>query len=334
MPSRVTLRDIAEATGLHFTTVGRVLRGDAMISRETGERVRRVAKEMGYVHDPMLSALSAYRRQSGDRHVGTIAVVMTYDPAEAGVRHRRMMAAAEAHANAHGFKLEVIQTNMRPERLNQILVSRGIQGLILPAVQPKPGAFPDLAWEEFSVVALNYSITNLHAHRVCFTQGPSMHLHLRELRELGYRRIGLALTHAVNVRTGFTAGGAYLMEQQLLPSSRRVEPFFPEKLEFEEFARWFRHQEPECVIIQEDFMKDWIERCGRRVPEEVGVSHFALDCPDGTVAGIDDRDEMLGEAAVDMVFSLLRAGERGMPRYPRYTLVEGRWIFGPTVRRL
>jgi hypothetical protein len=41
---------------------------------------------------------------------------------------------------------------------------------------------------------------------------------------------------------------------------------------------------------------------------------------------------LLGEAAIDLTSSLLRANERGLSAHPRYTLVEGRWKDGPTVR--
>lgn len=46
---RVTLRDLAHATGLSATAVSRALRGMPDISAETAERIRKTAKEMGYV---------------------------------------------------------------------------------------------------------------------------------------------------------------------------------------------------------------------------------------------------------------------------------------------
>jgi LacI family transcriptional regulator len=60
-PRRVTVRDIAEEVGLHFTTVAEALRGSSRIKEATRLRVEEAAERMGYRPDPILSALSAYR---------------------------------------------------------------------------------------------------------------------------------------------------------------------------------------------------------------------------------------------------------------------------------
>ena len=336
MPIRVTLRDIAKATGLHFTTVGRALRETGAVGAATRRRVRDCAAKLGYVHDPMLSALSSYRATAGSRHVGTIGFITTYDfktAMKVNVRERRMYESAREHARGLGFVLEPIRAPEKLKRLDSILIARGIQGLVLPALKPHPGPFGQLSWDKFSVVALNYSITEPNPHRVCFSQGPSMRHHLEELRALGYRRIGFALPHEINVRSGFTAAGAYLVDQQLQPAENRVQPYFPETIELDTFAHWLRQERPDCVIVQLPYLLTWIQKCGYRVPQDIGVSLFAKESPDMPFAGIDDCDDILGEAAVDLVITLLQHGERGMPKFPRNTLIEGRWISGPTVRR-
>src|ERR1017187_4515828 len=58
---RVKLQSIADALGLHVTTVSKALRGHPHISASTRELVTRQAAKVGYVPDPMLSALAAYR---------------------------------------------------------------------------------------------------------------------------------------------------------------------------------------------------------------------------------------------------------------------------------
>ena len=61
---RITLRDIAQASGVHLATVSRALRNDSQVGEATASQVRRIALEMGYTPDPMLAALSAYRSQT------------------------------------------------------------------------------------------------------------------------------------------------------------------------------------------------------------------------------------------------------------------------------
>ncbi len=62
---KVTVRDIAQQAGVHYATVSRALSGHPSIPDHTKERIRTIAKQLGYVPDPMLSALAAYRTRLG-----------------------------------------------------------------------------------------------------------------------------------------------------------------------------------------------------------------------------------------------------------------------------
>jgi len=57
---RVTLRDIAEETGLSSAAVSYALRG-LQVPLETQERVRKVADRLGYQADPIARALASGR---------------------------------------------------------------------------------------------------------------------------------------------------------------------------------------------------------------------------------------------------------------------------------
>lgn len=65
----VTLKDIAERTGLSINTISRALRNKDDISEVTKKRVRAVAREMGYMHNALASSL----RQG---QTDTIAVIV------------------------------------------------------------------------------------------------------------------------------------------------------------------------------------------------------------------------------------------------------------------
>ncbi|MCQ2458224.1 MAG: LacI family transcriptional regulator [Clostridia bacterium] len=58
---RVTLQDIADATGVTVNTVSRALKNKSDISRATCERIQRVAADMGYVKNFMASSLRSGR---------------------------------------------------------------------------------------------------------------------------------------------------------------------------------------------------------------------------------------------------------------------------------
>ncbi|HEY9250222.1 MAG TPA: helix-turn-helix domain-containing protein, partial [Rariglobus sp.] len=58
---RVVLRDVAVRAGVHLTTAARAMKNDPRVQPDTLARIQEIAKEMGYMPDPMLSALSTYR---------------------------------------------------------------------------------------------------------------------------------------------------------------------------------------------------------------------------------------------------------------------------------
>ena len=60
---KVTLQDLADTLGVARSTVSRALRGDPQISRDTCERVRRLAAEVGY--HPNAAARALTRRSAG-----------------------------------------------------------------------------------------------------------------------------------------------------------------------------------------------------------------------------------------------------------------------------
>src|SRR3954471_21196379 len=61
MSPRPTIRDVAEQAGVSIATVSRVLNDRADVSEETRERVREVARSVGYSADPTARALATQR---------------------------------------------------------------------------------------------------------------------------------------------------------------------------------------------------------------------------------------------------------------------------------
>ena len=66
---RVTLADIAVRAEVHVTTVSLALRNHPRLPAQTRERIQELAKKMGYVPDPFLRALVAYRGKMMQRRM-------------------------------------------------------------------------------------------------------------------------------------------------------------------------------------------------------------------------------------------------------------------------
>jgi DNA-binding LacI/PurR family transcriptional regulator len=338
MTERVTLRDVAEKIGMHFSTVSLALRGDARIAEETRKRVCATAAEMGYRPDAMLSALSSFRHGRVKGFVGTTGYLVT-EPAD------RILSRRDGHADALrsareeservGMKLDVINVNqagMAPGRVTSLLDARGIRGLIL-APLPTPGAFISLPWERFSCVALGYSVTEPGFHRACLHQARTMRGLLRALRGLGYERIGLIMELSADLRTDHHFLGSYLAEAQLQSPEKRVAPLLAESHSAAGVRAWFDSERPDCVVGCEPRHHALMLEAGVSIPDECGFSLVGVSEATRAYAGMNERWDVLGESAVSMLLSLLRANDQGIPDYPRFSLVEGRWVWGPTVRK-
>jgi LacI family transcriptional regulator len=339
MGKHVTLRSIAKVAGVHFTTVGLALRNDPRVKSDTLAKVHAAARALGYTRDAMLSALSKYRHPRRHLFSGMIALITTYDAAEleTNITAQQFGTAAAGYAQSLGFGFESFQINaagMTGPLLSRMLRARGIQGVVLPPRMPLPGSIPDLQWEYFATVAVGYSITNLRVHRACVHHAYNMRLCLHRLHARGYRRIGLAIQYNVFERSFGVAPGIFLAEQCQLPEKERVVPLITHEVTKAALSKWLREQRIDCVILTDHplEMQAWIKELGYDVPNEMGI---CLVCRFGltdAIAGIDEQNDLLGIAAVNVLVSMLQHNERGLPASPHYTLVEGRWVERPTVR--
>ena len=131
---RVTMADIAAKVGVSRIAVSMALRDHHRISLELRKQVKRVAKQMGFVPDPFLSALAAHRRQRvpATDH-GVLAWINHWkDPKRLRQfkefnLYRR--GASEA-AVKFGYRVDEIRWgwDCSPKRLEKILLARGIEG--------------------------------------------------------------------------------------------------------------------------------------------------------------------------------------------------------------
>ncbi len=336
---RTTLRDIAAAAGLHFATVSRALKNNPLIAPETRKRVRKIAEEMGYIPDPLLSALTSYRSEKArNGYRATLAWITNgfssegWDSCE--TFHRYYLGARERAASL-GFGLEEFwlrEPGMNWRRNSEILRARGITGLII-APQPRPKMRIRLDWPHFSAVAIGYTTFSPHLHIVTNDQFHSMTTLVRQVRARGYRRIALWITRSGDERIDRGWTGGYLAQQQFWPEKDR-QPilFFDTGLGLARAAEWIGQYRPDAILSDAHSMK-LIQKAGYRVPEDIGVASFSSlnENPDN-LCGIDENAFSTGAAAVDLLAGMMSRGERGIPKIHQRILIEGTWFEGMTLR--
>jgi LacI family transcriptional regulator len=334
----VTLAEIARRAGVSVMTVSRALRKQSNISPETQKKIQAIADELGYRPNPLVSALMTYRRSAKPVRAHVSLAFITNHPTRDGWKASKLYQdfyqGVSESADRHGYGVETFwmrEPGMTPERLTQILLTRSIHGLIIAPLPVAHGEL-NLDWQHFSAVTFGYSLTKPLLHRAVNHQFRSMRLAMRELRKLGYRRLGLALPSSLNERVDRQWMASFLVEERDFEHS--VPMFVPDDAQwtFEKFRRWFDTQKPDVVISHEEVVLEWLKRMGLHVPEDAGF--VLLNCAEeeGTLSGIYQNGPTIGSVAVDFLIGMIQRNERGIPALPHSLLVEGTWVPGRTVR--
>ena len=133
--ARVTLQDIADATGFTVNTVSRALKNKSDISRETCLRIQAVAREMGYVRNYIASSLRSGRTKTLAMIVGSIQNPF----------YAILCSLIQEEAFRLGYGLMILCSNDMPEaetRLVEMALSRQVDGvLITPCSFESPALF-------------------------------------------------------------------------------------------------------------------------------------------------------------------------------------------------
>lgn len=344
---RVTLKQVAAKAGVHVSTAWRALKNDTYVDATKRAKIRAVAKELGYTPDPMLTALSHYRRrQNPPAYQSTFAWVNAFPERRACLEQdniRTFHTGAVEFAASMGFRLEEFwlkEPGMSPKRAREVLLTRGIRGLIF-APQPVAGVNLALDIEPFTCVAIGYSLATPRMHVVCNHQHSSSLLTLRQLCKLGHERIGMVCAQETLRRCEHNFESPYYFFQSLQPATSLVPMFSipglnePSNINTsrEAFLDWFARHRPTAIVSHVSEIRGWLEAAGVRVPEEVSLATLSR-IQDPEWSGIDQQEKLIGARTVELLISLFQSGERGAPATPMRMLIEGRWIEHETTRRI
>lgn len=344
---RVTLKDVAREAGVHVSTAWRALSNETYVSAKKRALIREVAQRLGYSPDPMLSALSSYRRsQRPPAYRSTLAWVNNFDVRRECLEWphiRRFFEGARAYAESKGFRLEEFwlrEKGMTPKRAREVLLARNIRGLLF-APQPVAGTKLNMDLSPFACVSIGYSITDPRLHVAVNDQHFSTHLCLRHLAELGHRRIGMFSASDTLRRTRHHFESPYHVFQYTIPEEFRVPLLLIEGMDEprvvsswrDRFLAWVKQYRPSAIICTIGETVDWLREAGWRVPEDISVATLSV-AQDDKISGIDQQEQKIGARAIEFLISIFQAGERGVPETPLRMLVEGKWVDNKTCRRI
>lgn len=329
----VVMADVAKAVGVSLMTVSLALRNSPRLPEGTRKRIQQVARELGYRQCPLVSALMARLRgaRMREKHVPLIAYIdgggwpgRTNEHALARFREG---AAACARERGYGFeRFRWGPEGMTEARLVQVLASRGYLGVVF-APQPQANTRLEADWSAFALAAIGYSIVAPQLYRSVNHQKDSLECALREVRRRGYRRIGLLLTANENQRTS----GNWLAAFLLVGSSRRKGEVFshlvcPDDVDISaDVIRWVHRFHLQVILTARRDGAALLRQDRRQRGPTVPLVQLHLADDMRGHAGIDQNNEAVGAAAVNLVIEQIQAGQFGVPPLPKTVLVPGSW---------
>ncbi|OAM91069.1 LacI family transcriptional regulator [Termitidicoccus mucosus] len=343
MTSAPTIRDIAKVAGVHFTTVGLALRNDPRITGTTAARVRAAAEKLGYRPNPMVSALMKDVRGGRLTHSHvTIGFCSHWEwEGREGWKHLRthrlFFEGASQRAESLGYHIDhfnLAQAGYTPARWSQIFKARNITGLILASFEKLTHDLP-LDWDAFSTVRIDPNPQNPHLDTVCTNHSQTVRVAFRQARARGYKRIALVSHQLWDERLGDALLSGFLVEQSTVPVRQRVPAFRTYDWTKEAFAAWHAKTRPDAIIAMNDEkVLGWLDALNIKVPRDLGFISLDQKPETAGIAGMRKNHELLGASATDMVIGKMQHNERGIPEFPRLTLIAGKWIDGKSIRPL
>ena len=338
------MKDVAIKAGVSKTAVSLALRNDPQISEKRKKQILKIAKSMGYVRNPKIGELmSQMRGAASGNHHGIIGIVNCNQDSTALRAHPTIpnyVEGCKRRAKSLGYHVDTFwlyEPNLSSERWIGILESRGISGLVLVGMM-KQNKIPDF----FMPVVEQFpsAVTGVRTRRPALSFASVDH-HILTLRtfekaiELGYKRPGLALESTIDQLVEHRFIAAYQIGQQLIPPENRLQPFLDvdaAKEDMNLFQNWLEKEKPDVIFTLYNIVDKWVQGLGYKVPDDIGLIQLEWRSYRPHWAGMNQHNDICGEAAVDMLINMIYNGEKGFPEYPRATLIGSSWIDGETIR--
>jgi LacI family transcriptional regulator, galactose operon repressor len=193
---RITIRELADYTGLSPAAVSYALRG-MQVSAETERRVREAAEELGYEADPIARALAGGSTGVVGLLVGSLSDFWNQELVRAVQRELYEAERSTLVADADGEPGRELELAGR-------LVDQRVDGLVVVPIGPASGGWASIA-QEVATVTIGDALPGVSAAgEVVFDNERGVRESLEHLSALGHRRITV-LSWAVETSPGRAA---------------------------------------------------------------------------------------------------------------------------------
>ena len=340
---RVTLRDIAARLGVSHVTISLGMRNHPSIPPARCREIQRVAEQMGYRPDPVLSALVVYRQQTRPVQIqSSIAWINHWDQPENLRKHREFdgyWRGASKAAEKFGYRLDEIRwaADCSAKRFERILLTRNIRGVLIPPHRNPPD-WGEFDWNKFSVIRFGMSVSAPDSHLVTADHLRAVVMAMGRIAQYGYQRIGMVVPRDFDRHLGGNYIGGFYAAQKVFRSLHALPPLMTEESLYRArnerakaaLKHWLESHKPDAILTTVPEVPGLLRELGYRIPEDIAVAGTSItDVP--VDSGINQNSEAIGRIAVEMLVAQINVNSRGEPEAPSRILVESLWQDGKTL---
>ncbi len=310
----VTIRDIANATGVSATTVSNVIHGkDKRVSAETIQKINDAIKELGYI--PNMSARSLV--SSSSKVIGFVNHIITRDDSNfmEDPFHSAVIGAIESTLRENGYFL-MLRTVENAEELVRFLTRWNMDGLFFT------GIFKDKFLDSLSGLNIPVVLLDSYANapRFCnvgLEDFDGSYNATKHLIDKGHKRIGFA---SPNIKDGGVLQERFLGYKSALADAGI--PFdkglvFQQEMDIPSCKLCVKsiveHPDMTGLVVSADIMAAGImaalKEKGKRIPEDISIVGFdditLSQLVDPPLTTIHQDFNLKGRLAVDFMLQQL-----------------------------
>ncbi len=328
----VTIKDIARRAGVAHTTVSRALRGSAEVSVETGQRIQRLAAEMGYRPSAAARSLKTNRSQV----LGAIVSSLD-DPFFSDI-----LQGIESVAQASGYSLFIAASQRDPGReraIAQVMREHRVDGVIICSTPFSPEQSQQFSSYGIPLVVINNQAAEDYRFSIYHDDEDGSRQLTRHLIGLGHTRIAY-LGNSQAGRTNLDRLNGFQNEMKMAGLSIPPEFLFGAPGGGPDEGRLgLAHvlqipQPPTALVCYNDMIAigvlKGLHEAGLRIPEDISVTGFdnialsAYTCPPLTT--FDQPKRFIGAEAARLILNLLNAPAEAEDPGPNVRILKGRLL--------
>jgi LacI family transcriptional regulator len=308
----VTIKDVAQASGVSYSTVSRVLTGYEFVKERTRQRVMDAAENLGYAANPHARSLvGGNSRIIGllvpnldNGYVGTI--MQGIDIALAQANYDLVLYTSHRHPDKESYYVRAITNGLT-------------DGLLLVAPLVPASYIEALREQDFPYVLIDQADATESSSVVEATNWQGAYDATEYLIQLGHRRIAFikgspvvrsAADRLDGYKAALTDKGISILEELL------IEGDFQQQTAYESAQRLLQSQQtlPTAIFASNDLSAfgaiDAVRECGLRIPDDISIIGFD-DIPQASfvypkLTTVRQPLEEMGQVAVKILLERIR----------------------------